>query len=74
MPESRLPLIRLHCVNAALGLFNEQQAGRTTPETERAALLIDEALTLLDAAQRPDGVDLRPPAPLDWPTESTGVP
>lgn len=71
MPESRLPLIRLHCVNAALALFNEQQAGRTTPEVERAALLIDEALTPLDAAR---GVDLRPPAPLDWPTESTGAP
>lgn len=73
MPESRLPLIRLHCVNAALCLFNEQQAGRVAPEMERAALLIDEALALLDAAQRPSCVDLRPPAPEDWPTESTGA-
>lgn len=53
MPESRLPLIRLFCTNAALGLFNERNAGRTTPEMERAALMLDEVLTLLDVAQLP---------------------
>jgi hypothetical protein len=64
MPESRLPLIRLHCVNASLALFHERQAGLTTPDMERAARLIDEALTLLDAS-RP-GRDVRPPLPQDW--------
>lgn len=59
---SRLPVVRMHLVAAATALFNES-AEQPSPQVERAAQLVDDALEALDAVQ---AVDVRPPPPTDW--------
>lgn len=62
--HSRIPVARSHLTAAALTLYRDAAEGHATPEVERAARLVDDALRELDAASL--GRDVRPPAPSDW--------
>lgn len=61
---SRIPVARSHLTAAALTLYRDALEGNGTPELERAAKLVDDALRALDAASL--GRDVRPPIPEDW--------
>ena len=62
MPESRVPVARMHLLSAAAALFREALEGGHSPQVEAAARHVDEALACLDT----HGLDVRGTAPEDW--------
>lgn len=61
--SARLRAAREH-LNAAAAELHAAQSEARTPENERAALLVDDALELLDWVDR--GLDVRGHPPSDW--------
>lgn len=62
MPESRVPVAKMHLLSAAAALFREAIEDGHSPQVEAAARHVDEALHALDA----HGLDVRGTAPEDW--------
>lgn len=62
MPESRVPVARMHLLSAAAALFTEALESGPSPQVEAAARYVDDALHALDA----HGLDVRGTAQEDW--------